>query len=228
MHHHKFASICSEHETLLQVCDFHPERRHSLSHRSNLDLCELQARRRSWILWNLNIYDDHILFGRLGSGDLPGKGLRADPVDCAGEKAVGYCCVPCLHEIHKNLMDKKTRKWQNGFLASIPQVDSLIPPVVAHGVNTISAPFSPEIIELKMSQINQWLLQKNPIKLVVVDILNSAFHTSSSSEGVDVRSRYSLPASQRLCWTHDGLCYPEQNLVVFYQSYLRFLKHFQR
>ena len=41
-----------------------------------------------------------------------------------------------------------------------------------------------------------------------VDILNSAFHTSSSFEDVDVRSKYSLQASQRLYWTHDGLCYP--------------------
>ena len=40
-------------------------------------------------------------------------------------------------------------------LASTPQVDSFIPPVVAHGVNTISAPFSPNIVQLKMSKIKQ-------------------------------------------------------------------------
>ena len=40
-------------------------------------------------------------------------------------------------------------------LASTPQVDSLIPPVVAHGVNTISAPFSPNIVQLKMSKTNK-------------------------------------------------------------------------
>ena len=50
---------------------------------------------------------------------------------------------------------------QNGLLASIPQVDSLIPPVVAHGVNTISAPFSPKIVKFKMSQIIKELLREN-------------------------------------------------------------------
>ena len=43
--------VWSEYETVLQGCDYHLERRHSLIHRSSQDLCELQARRHSWILW---------------------------------------------------------------------------------------------------------------------------------------------------------------------------------
>ena len=50
-------------------------------------------------------------------------------------------------------------------LASIPQVDSLIPPVVAHGVNTISAPFSPDIVKLKMSQFNKKIV---PTKMIIL------------------------------------------------------------
>ena len=58
-------------------------------------------------------------------------------------------------KIHKKIKQIKRKLTQNWFPASIAQVDSLIPPVVAHGLNTISAPFSPEIVQFKMSQINQ-------------------------------------------------------------------------
>ena len=53
-------------------------------------------------------------------------------------------------------------KRQNS-LTSIPQVDSLIRPVVAHGVNTISAPFSPETAELKMSSNEYFCKEKRKI-----------------------------------------------------------------
>ena len=79
-----------------------------------------------------------------GSVDQPGKGLRADSVDGAGKKTVGYCCIPCLHQIHKKESEQNEEKsGENRFFASIAQVDSLICPVVAQGVNTISAPFTP-------------------------------------------------------------------------------------
>ena len=102
-----------EHETLLQVYDFHPERLHSSSHRSNLDPCELQVRRRSWIFWNLDIYMT-TTFVWENSVNLPGKGLHADPVDGAGKKAVGNRCIPCLHQIYQ-----KTNKEKVTFLVFI-------------------------------------------------------------------------------------------------------------
>ena len=56
----------------------------------------------------------------------------------------------------KNITPKSTKK-----IASMPQVDSLISPVVAHGVNTISAPFRPDIDQLKMSQVQPVVINEN-------------------------------------------------------------------
>ena len=111
----------------------------------------------------------------------------------------------------KNITPKSTKK-----IASMPQVDSLISPVVAHGVNTISAPFRPDIDQLKMSQVQPVVINENNSKIRFADILNPAFHTSSSSEGVAVHSRCSLPAFRRLCWTHGGLCCPKRRRVFLY------------
>ena len=110
----------------------------------------------------------------------------------------------------KNITPKSTKK-----IASMPQVDSLISPVVAHGVNTISAPFRPDITELKMSQVQPVVINENNSKIRFADILNPAFHTSSSSEGVAVHSRCSLPAFRRLCWTHGGQCCPKRVFLYF-------------
>ena len=109
------------------------------------------------------VYNGHFHLGEV-SFYQPGESLGADPVNGAGEKTVGNRCISRLEKYRKGSVEKYRKgsvekyhkinqKSEIERIASMPQVDSLISPVVAHGVNTISAPFRPDIDQLKMSQV---------------------------------------------------------------------------
>ena len=166
------------------------------------------------LLAGLKIYGWPMATSCLGDF-IPGEGLCADPVDSAGEKAVGNRCIPRLFKIHRN--DKKWTNW----VACLDSPGWLIDSASCstRGEHYLSSIQSKDCQVQNVSNKSKNCCQKTII-LFFVDILNSAFHTSSSFEDADVRSRYSLPAYHRLCWTHDALCFPKQRKKMLFSSFL--------